>query len=80
MLKYAAVPDKKTLVEEYTDCLVRMTRVLKKKSAPFFISARNSLLAISKNTIDTLLEKKENFPSLSPKARFILMDVKDNLV
>ena len=80
MLKYAAIPEKKALVEEYADCLVRMTRVFKKKSSQFFSDARASLLAISKDSIDTLLEKKEMFPSLSPKARFILMDIKDNLV
>jgi hypothetical protein len=79
MLKYASVPEKKALVEEYADCLVRMSRVLKKSSA-FFVSARSTLMSISKGSIDQLLEKKEQFPSLSPKARFILMDVKDNLV
>ncbi len=80
MLKYAAAPEKKTLVEEYGDCLLRMSRVLKKKMSPFFVSARNSLLTLSATSIDALLEKKEQFPSLSPKARFILMDIKDNLV
>jgi len=79
MLKYAVVPEKKALVEEYADCLVRMSRVLKKKSSPFFVTARSTLMTISKGSIDTLLEKREEFPSLSPKARFILMDVKDNL-
>ena len=80
MLKYAVIPEKKALVEEYADCLVRMSRVLKKKSSAFFVSARSTLMGISKGSIDRLLEKKEEFPSLSPKARFILMDVKDNLV
>jgi hypothetical protein len=80
MLKYAAAPEKKTLVEEYGDCLLRMSRVLKKKMSPFFVAARNSLLTLSATSIDALLEKKEQFPSLSPKARFILMDIKDNLV
>jgi hypothetical protein len=79
MLKYAAMTDKKSLVEEYADCLLRMSRVLKKKSSPFFVSARNALLTISKTSIDTLLAKKETFPSFSPKAKFILMDIKDNL-
>jgi hypothetical protein len=77
--KFAAVPDRKGLIEEYTDCLVRMSRVLKKKSSTFFIAARKSLLGISKETIDTLIAKKEDYPSLSPKARFLLMDVRDNL-
>ena len=79
MLKYAAIPDSKTLVEEYADCLIRMSRVLKKKSSAFFVAARASLLSISKNSVDTLLAQKDSFPSLSSKARFILMDIKDNL-
>ena len=79
LLKFAAVPEKKALIEEYSDCLVRMSKVLKKKSSLFFIAARKSLLSISKDTIDTLIAKKEEYPSLSPKARFILMDVRDNL-
>jgi hypothetical protein len=79
MLKYVALPDSKTLVEEYADCLIRMSRVLKKKSLPFFVSARASLLSISKNSIDAMLAQKDTFPSLSSKARFILMDIKDNL-
>jgi hypothetical protein len=77
--KFAAVPDRKALIEEYTDCLVRMSRVLKKKSSTFFIAARKSLLGISKETIDMLIAKKDDYPSLSPKARFLLMDVRDNL-
>ena len=79
LLKFAAMPEKKSLIEEYSDCLVRMSKVLKKKSSIFFIAARKSLLSISKETIDTLIAKKEEYPSLSPKARFILMDVRDNL-
>jgi hypothetical protein len=37
------------------------------------------LLAISKPTIDAILENKDVYQSISPKTRFILMDVKDNL-
>jgi len=79
MLKYGQIPDKKALVEEYADCLLRMSRVLKKRVTPFFVAARASLLSISKTSVDTLLAQKDQYPSLSPKAKFILMDVKDNL-
>jgi hypothetical protein len=79
MLKNAVLPDKRTLLEEYADCLVRMSRVFKKKSAAFFVSARSSLLTLSKPTLDLIIEKKDAYPSVSPKVRFILMDVKDNL-
>ena len=79
IMKNAVLADKRTLIEEYADCLLRMSRVFKKKVSQFLISARSSLLAISKPTIDTILENKESYPSISPKTRFILMDVKDNL-
>ena len=79
MLKNAVLPDKRTLLEEYADCLVRMSRVFKRKSGSFFVSARSSLLALSKPTLDLIIDKKDAYPSISPKARFILMDVKDNL-
>jgi len=79
MLKNAVLPDKKTLLEEYADCLVRMSRVFKKKSSPFFIAARASLLALSKQSLNLIIEKNDIYQSVSPKTRFILMDVKDNL-
>jgi hypothetical protein len=79
ILKNAPLQDKRTILEEYADCLLRMSRVFKKKSSQFLISARSSLMAISKPTIDTILENKSSYPSISPKVRFILMDVKDNL-
>jgi hypothetical protein len=79
ILKYGKVDDKKALVEEYADCLVRMSKVLKKKSSPFFIGARKSLYDVSMPSINELIKNKENYMSMSPKARFILMDVKDNL-
>jgi hypothetical protein len=79
MTKYAVLPENKTLIEEYADCLARMSRVLKKKASPFFTSARAALMAISKPVIEAMLEKRDLYPSMSPKARFILMDVRDNL-
>lgn len=79
IMKNASLLDKRTLLEEYADCLVRMSNVFKKKSSKFLVSARSSLLAISKPTIDSILSNKDAYPSVSPKVRFILMDVKDNL-
>lgn len=79
IMKNAVIADKRGLIEEYADCLLRMSRVFKKKLSPFFIAARSSLLALSKPTIDRILSNKEAYPSISPKARFNLMDVKDNL-
>jgi len=79
MKRHAAEKEKKALIEEYADCLVRMSRVLKGRTSAFVSEARAALWKCSKDTLEELLAKKENYPSLSPKARFILMDVKDNL-
>lgn len=79
MRHHGADADKKALLDEYADCLVRMSRVLRKKSSPFFHQARAALWASSRIPLESLIAQKDVHPSLSPKARFILMDVKDNL-
>ena len=75
--KHGRSPEKKTLVDEYTDCLVRMSRVLKKRITPFFCNARATLLT----SCGTLVGECIDIPyvSISQKSRFLLMDVKDIL-
>lgn len=75
----ALLPNKETLIEEYIDCLLRMSHVFKKGLTPFIVSARKSLITLCGATIDDILSKNKAHVSVSPKARFILMDVKDNL-
>ena len=75
--RHGSSPDKKTLVDEYTDCLVRMSRVLKKRVSPFFCNARSILLAQCGSLIDDCIQVKRE--SMSSKSRFLLMDVKDIL-
>ena len=77
--KNGVQPEKKTLIEEYIDCLLRMSRVFKKKRTPFIIAAKNSLMTLSKGYLDDIIGNKDAYQSISPKARFNLMDVKDNL-
>ena len=78
--KYGRVADNKPLIEEYVDCLLRMSRVLKDKSSPFFCNARNKLFGQNKDLIDNLINIRDGtYPSLSPKARFLLMDIRDIL-
>jgi hypothetical protein len=78
--KNANIPQKQTLIEEYIDCLLRMSHVFKKGASPFIVSARKSLMALCAASIEDILSKKAEHVSVSPKARFILMDVKDNLL
>lgn len=71
--------EKKTLLEEYSDCLVRMAKVLRKRPGAFFVRARASLLESNKGALEELIENSGAYPSLSAKTRFVLMDVLDIL-
>jgi hypothetical protein len=77
--KNGVQPEKRTLIEEYIDCLLRMSRVFKKKRTQFIIAAKHSLMTLSKPFLDDILGNKDAYQSVSSKARFNLMDVKDNL-
>jgi hypothetical protein len=72
--------DNKPLIEEYVDCLLRMSRVMKGKSSDFFCTVRNKLFLQNKEILDNLINIRDGtYPSLSPKARFLLMDIRDIL-
>jgi len=71
------VCEKVSLNEEYVTCLLRITKVLQKRTEPFFIQLRKSLLPIvleSKTKID---QDKTAYISVSSKSRFLLMDIYD---
>ena len=78
--KHGRQAENKPLVEEYVDCLLRMSRVLKDKPSEFFCSARNKLFIQNKDLLDNLINIRDGtYPSLSPKSRFLLMDIRDIL-
>jgi hypothetical protein len=78
--KHARIEENKPLIEEYVDCLLRMSRVMKGKSSDFFCTARNKLFNQNKELVDNLINiRDKTYPSLSPKARFLLMDIRDIL-
>lgn len=78
--KHSRAEDKKPLVEEYVDCLLRMSRVMKDKQTPFFRRIRSSIFEQNKEALGLLITIKDGtFVSLSSKARFLLMDVQDIL-
>jgi hypothetical protein len=81
MQAFGKQEDKKTLLEEYSDCLVRMSKVLRKKQSAFFVGARAALLAASGTALSELIEGAATgaYPSLSAKTRFMVMDVLDIL-
>lgn len=78
--KHSRHEENKPLVEEYVDCLLRMSRVMKDKNNHFFRSMRHKIHEQNKETLASLIHTKDStFPSLSSKSRFLLMDVQDIL-
>ncbi len=75
----ATQEDKKVIVEEYTDCLMRITRVFKGKTSAFSREARREILKSFTVLYSELEANREKFVSCSPKSRFILMDIRDIL-
>ena len=71
--------DKKTLMDEYCDCLFRMAKVLKKKNGRFFIQARQTVYESTKAILDDFIENYKKYPSETTKTRFILMDIHEIL-
>jgi hypothetical protein len=78
--KYGRTAENKPLIEEYVDCILRMSRVMKGKSTEFFCTVRTRLFLQNKDLLDNLINIRDGtYPSLSPKARFLLMDIRDIL-
>ena len=75
----AKLSDKKVLVEEYTDCLMRMTRIFKGRTTSFSRKSREMILPIFMIFYDEFKANKEAFVSCSPKCGFILMEIHDIL-
>jgi len=76
--RHGDAPDKKTLIDEYSDCLVRMSRVLRKRVTPFFATARATILKECGQTLTECIDSR--VASISTKTRFLLMDVRDILL
>jgi len=78
--KHSQVPEKRMLVDEYVDCLLRMSRVLKSPSE-FFATIRKLIHTENSKQLDLFIHLRDaTFPSLSPKSRFLFMDIQDILV
>ncbi len=78
--RHGKLADNKPLIEEYVDCLLRMSRVMKDKQTDFFCTTRSKLYLQNKDLLNNLVNIRDGtYPSLSPKARFLLMDIRDIL-
>ena len=75
----SAAENKVKTVEEFIDCLVRLTAGLRDRSPAFFKSVKGELVKILGEKIATLIARSSPFPSLSKKGGFGLMDLKEIL-
>ncbi len=73
----SSTPDKSKAVEEFADCLVRLTQSLKEKTPAYFRQVQPDLKAKIQEKSNAIVQKGEPRPSLSSKARFALMDLLD---
>ena len=72
--------EKVKVVEEFIDCLVRLTKSLVQKSPEFFEMVKGDMAASILERAQGLISKAVGArPSLSTKAKFGLMDLKDLL-
>ena len=79
MVHFGKLHDNKALLEEYSDCLVSMAKVLKKRPGAFFSKARSTLLKTNEHIINDMIVNYTDYESETAKTRFILMDIYDIL-
>lgn len=75
----SAAENKVKTVEEFIDCLVRLTAGLRDRSPAFFKTVKGELVKILGEKISSLIARSSPFPSLSKKGGFGLMDLKEIL-
>ena len=71
--------NKTVLIEQYIDCILRITKVLRKKTEVFFVNIRSKLYVIVNSAFDDIDNNKELYKSISSKSKFLLMDILDYL-
>ena len=70
--------EKQQLIDEYIDCLLRMTRAFQKKKTPVLIKIREGLSKICEEPMTDILSKRSTvYPGISKKSGFALMDCLD---
>jgi len=70
--------DKQQLIDEYIDCLLRMTRAFQKKQLPVLVQIRQGLSKVCEGPMTDILSKRSTvYPGITKKAGFALMDCLD---
>jgi hypothetical protein len=70
--------EKQQLIDEYIDCLLRMTRAFQKKQLPILVQIRQGLAKVCEGPMTDILSKRSTlYPGITKKAGFALMDCLD---
>jgi hypothetical protein len=67
--------ENRAAIDQYIDCMYRMTNVLKNKTNDFSKSVKNEL----KGVISDFIASGSTYPGVSTKSRFICMNIRDIL-
>jgi hypothetical protein len=78
LMEQAILPDRTKTVEEFIDCLTRLTQSLRDRSPRFFSAIKGDLYNVLKDMMNGFIDKRP--VSVSTKARFGLMDLRDLVV
>ena len=70
---------KNKLIEEYCDCILRMTKIFKKKEGAYLQNLKNTINDAIVQKITNIIQNSAEYPSISKKAKFSLMDIVDIL-
>jgi len=76
---HASKDGKNKLIEEYCDCILRMTKIFQKKQGAYMNSLKGEVGAVIIPLATEIIQNSASNPSISKKAKFCLMDVVDIL-
>lgn len=76
---HASKDGKNKLIEEYCDCILRMTKIFQKKQGTYMNSLKEEVGVVIIPLAMDIIQNSTSNPSISKKAKFCLMDVVDIL-
>jgi hypothetical protein len=78
LMEQAVLPDRNKTVEEFIDCLTRLTQSLRDRSPRFFSAIKGDLNNVLKGMLNEFIDNRP--VSMTAKARYGLMDLRDLVV
>jgi hypothetical protein len=79
LLIQGKLENKTVLNDEYIDCLLRITKVLRHRKEAFFVEIRKNLLVPVNDVVDNIQNNRQLYKSISVKSKFLLLNIQDYL-